>query len=181
MRFNVARLLRESVGTQKTYSIDESFAPQEETQTDHVEGHLRLVRTDAGVWVSGTLQASAHSSCSRCLQEYTTPARLHIDDVYYPTVDVNTGAHLLLPEDAESFCTIGTDHVLDITETVRQYTMIGLPMKPLCRSDCAGLCPECGVNLNEGSCSCETGRVDSRWLPLLNLASNSQGEPPRSY
>ena len=180
MQFNVARLLRESVGTQKTYSVDESFAPLEETQTDHVEGRLRLVRTDAGVWVSGTLEAFAHSSCSRCLQGYTTPARLHIDDVYYPTIDVNTGARLSLPEDGESFCTIDNDQVLDITEAVRQYTMLGLPMMPLCRSDCAGLCPECGVNLNEGSCSCETGRVDPRWLPLLNLAFSSQEEPPRS-
>ena len=180
MRFNVARLLRESVGTLKTYSVDESFAPLEETRTDHVLGRLKLMRTDTGVWVSGTLEASVRSACSRCLREFMAPARLHIDDVYYPMLDVNTGARLPLPEDGESFCTIDTDHILDITEAVRQYAMLGLPMMPLCRSDCAGLCPECGVNLNEGSCSCETGQVDPRWLPLLNLGSASHVESRRS-
>ena len=180
MRFNVARLLRESVGTQKTYSVDESFAPLEETCTSHVLGRLKLMRTDIGIWVNGTLEASTHLACSRCLQEFMAPAQLDIDDVYYPVLDMNTGERLPLPEDGETSCTIGTDQILDITESVRQYTMLGLPMMPLCRSDCAGLCPECGVNLNEESCSCETGRVDPRWQSLLNVGSASHVEPPRS-
>ena len=180
MRFNVARLLRESVGTQKIYSVDESFVPLEETCTSHVLGRLKLMRTDTGIWVNGALETSTRSACSRCLQEFMAPARFDIDDVYYPMLEVNTGARLPLPEDGESSCTIDTDHILDITEAVRQYTMLGLPMMPLCRSDCAGLCPECGVNLNEGNCSCETGRVDPRWLPLLNLGSASHVESPRS-
>ena len=180
MRFNVALLLRESVGTQKTYSVDESFAPPEETCTSHVLGQLKLMRTDIGIWVNGTLEASTRSVCSRCLQEFMASAQLQLDDVYYPMLDVNTGARLPLPKDGESSCTIGTDHILDITESVRQYTMLGLPMMPLCRSDCAGLCPECGVNLNEGSCFCETGRVDPRWLPLHDLGLASHVEPPRS-
>ena len=180
MRFNVAHLLKGAVGTKKSYSVDESFAPLEDTQTDHVQGRLSFIRTHARVWVSGALNASAVATCSRCLKEFAFAMRFQIDDVYYPTVDVNTGVALALPEDAESQCTIDAHHILDITEAVRQYTVVVLPMKPLCRPDCAGLCPQCGIDLNQATCSCNAYRVDPRWLPLLDLASSSQGRTSRS-
>lgn len=168
------------MGTLKSYSVDESFAPLEGTDTDHVLGRLELMRTDTGIWVNGTLEASVRCGCSRCLREFMAPARLYVDDVYYAMLDVNTGARLPLPEDGESACIINTNHILDITETVRQYALLALPMMPLCQSDCAGLCPECGANLNEGNCSCETGWVDPRWLPLLDLGSAFHSKSQRS-
>jgi len=170
----------EPVGTLKIYSVDESFAPLEETHTDHVMGRLKLMRTDAGIWVNGTLEASVHCACSRCLREFMAPAQLQVDDVYYPMLDVDTGARLPIPEDGEVSCIINTDHILDITEAVRQYAMLGLPMMPLCQSNCAGLCPECGANLNEKNCSCEARGVDPRWLPLLSLGFASHSESQRS-
>jgi len=100
--------------------------------------------------------------------------RFQMDDVYYPVVDVNAGIALSLPEDAESGCIIDAHHDLDITEAVRQYAAVGLPMKPLCDRDCAGLCSHCGANLNRETCSCDAQEIDSRWLPLLNLASSTQ-------
>ena len=174
MRFNVARLLKGSVGTRTTCTVDTPFASGEDTRTSHVKGSLRLMRTDAGVWVNGTLDASAGATCSRCLEESTVELRFQMDDVYYPVADVNSGVALALPEDGESCCIIDAHHVLDITEAVRQYAAVGLPMKPLCDRDCAGLCSHCGANLNRETCSCDTQEMDSRWLPLLNLASSIQ-------
>ena len=100
--------------------------------------------------------------------------RFQMDDVYYPVVDVNAGIALSLPEDAEGSCLIDAHHDLDITEAVRQYAAVGLPMKPLCDRDCAGLCSHCGTNLNRETCFCDAQEIDSRWLPLLNLASSMQ-------
>ena len=60
-------------------------------------------------------------------------------------------------------------HELDITEAVRQSVIVALPMKPLCKEDCAGLCHYCGENLNLG-CICESSEFDSRWAPLLEIA-----------
>ena len=180
MQFNVARLLMETVGTQKTYIVDESFAPLEDTQTDRVEGHLRFLRTDAGVWVTGALVAPARVTCSRCLQESSVPVRFRMDDIYYPTVDVNTGGRIPLPEEADGHCVIDSSHILDITESIRQYTRVGLPMKPMCKPECAGLCLRCGVNLNQVTCSCDSQEMDARWLPLLSMASTIDGERTRS-
>ena len=173
MRFNVVRLLKGTVGIQKSYTFDAPSALGEDTPVNHVKGSLRLMRTDAGVWVNGTLDVSSGATCSRCLEESTVELRLQMDDVYYPTVDVNTGAMVRLPEDGESSCIIDAQHVLDITEAVRQYTAVGLPMKPLCDPGCAGLCSRCGTNLNHESCSCETWEIDSRWLPLVSLTSST--------
>ena len=180
MQFNVARLLMGAVGTQETYIVDESFAPLEDTQTDRVKGQLRFLRTDVGVWVTGTLVAPARITCSRCLQESSVPVRFRMDDIYYPSIDVNTGARVPLPEEADGHCAIDRSHVLDITESIRQYTMVGLSMKPLCKPDCAGLCSRCGVNLNQATCSCDTQEMDARWLPLFSMASTIHGERTRS-
>ena len=180
MQFNVARLLKGVVGATKTYTLNASLLPLEDTQTDRVQGRFKLVRTDSGIWVSGAVVASARFTCARCLQEAPVSVPFQMDDVYYPTVDVNTGVPGPLPEDAEQHCTIDSHHVLDITESVRQYTMVNLPMIPLCRADCAGLCPHCGANLNAVTCSCEPEQADPRWRPLLELASFAGERSERS-
>ena len=174
MQFNVARLLKGTVGTHKNFFLDESFVPLKETRTDHVEGRLRLLRTDTGIWASGKLQASATVSCVRCLQDCTTQVHFTMDDVYYPKVDVNTGVNLPKPNDEDNQCFIDSQHILDISESVRQYVLLNLPMKPLCETDCAGLCSRCGMNLNQEKCSCSMDEIDPRWLPLLSTTFTTQ-------
>ena len=66
--------------------------------------------------------------------------------------------------------TMTIDQVLDLSEAVRQYALLALPMKPLCQEDCAGLCPQCGANLNGGSCSCGRDCISSPWAQLKSLA-----------
>jgi uncharacterized protein len=57
---------------------------------------------------------------------------------------------------------------------VRQYKIMALPMKPVCRKDCAGLCPQCGRNLNYATCDCQPAPPDARWAPLLALRTKSR-------
>jgi len=171
MQFNVARLLKGPVGTNQRHTLNVTFAPDEDTQTDHVQGWACLMRVDQGVWVSGSLEATAVCACSRCLQEFPLSVQFRLDDIYLPVMDVTTGASLPLPEEADPHFTIDGHHVLDITEAVRQSTILALPMKPLCQADCAGICPECGVNRNEARCACQSGGIDPRWAPLLKQFS----------
>jgi len=90
---------------------------------------------------------------------------LDIEEEYSPATDVHTGASLPLPDEPGCFI-IDEHHVLDLTEAIRQYAVLALPMKPLCRKDCAGLCPNCGHNLNRGSCDCLAHEIDPRWSKL---------------
>ncbi len=68
----------------------------------------------------------------------------------------------LANEDEEEFILM-TDSAIDADELVRSALILELPTKFLCREDCKGLCPKCGKNLNEGSCSCDTNDRDPRW------------------
>ena len=174
MQLNVARLLKGSVGTSQHCTLNVTLEPQQEAQADRVRGALCLTRVDRGVWVSGALEAKTVCACSRCLRDFRLSAQFHLDDIYFPVTDIATGAPLPLPEDADPGFTIDQHHVLDITEAVRQSTILALPMKPLCRADCAGICPECGVNRNEAPCSCQSGGIDPRWTPLLNQLTSGR-------
>ena len=65
------------------------------------------------------------------------------------------------------------DDQIDLDEVLREQFYLALPMKPLCREDCAGLCPQCGTNRNTGTCSCETEPEDPRLAPLRRLKTVS--------
>ena len=72
------------------------------------------------------------------------------------------GTEAQLPEDVNPY----NGEYIDLTETIRELLILSEPMKVLCRPDCAGLCPQCGANLNEGACSCPTDRIDPRLAVL---------------
>lgn len=166
VELNVAQLLKEPVGSTRLCRLDE--AGQTHEGASRASGDLLLTRTNRGILVQGTLRAQAEVTCGRCLEACTISLRVEFEEEYYPTVDVLTGARLPLPEGGES-TPIDEHHQLDLTEAVAQYVSLALPMKPLCREDCAGLCPVCGHNLNEGDCGCLRDGPDHRWAALRDL------------
>jgi uncharacterized protein len=172
MQFNVAQLLKESLGAQREHHLDEDFDPLEETGTSHVAGDLRLLRTDDGIWVCGVLDSNATSVCARCSETYEYPTTLNVDDVWYPVADINTGAKLSAPD--EDAFVINAHHELDLTEAIRQYAVTSVPMKPLCQPDCPGICPSCGTSLKYEQCKCSRFQSDPRWGPLLDLLVKQQ-------
>ncbi len=70
------------------------------------------------------------------------------------------------------FLPFGEDSI-DISENVHDALLLAVPIKPVCKDDCKGLCTQCGVNLNISDCSCEKNNTDSRWQALSNLANKS--------
>jgi uncharacterized protein len=94
--------------------------------------------------------------------------KIRFEEEFLPTIDAESGAPLPSPEEASVF-TIDEQHTLDLTEAVRQYSLLAIPMKTLCKKNCAGLCPTCGKNLNEGQCDCPKDDIDPRWSKLAEL------------
>jgi uncharacterized protein len=133
-----------------------------------VKGEVKLTRTDLGLLVAGTLHTDVEVPCSRCLTQFRLPLTLDIEEEYFPTIDVSSGAPVDVPNEPGCF-TIDEHHVLDLTETVRQYALTAIPIKTLCRPDCAGLCVVCGQNLNEKKCAHGMKTVDAHWAKLLDL------------
>jgi len=142
MRINVAEQLKQPIGQVRCYQISES-----NDQELPIQGEVQLLRTGRGILVTGSLKTTVKSICSRCLEEFDCTLTLDIEEEYFPNTDRP------MAEEIEGFV-IDESHVLDLTEAIRQHTLLTLPMKPICREDCAGLCPNCGHNLNRGPCYC---------------------------
>ena len=172
MRLHVSQQLRQAVGTVTTVDLQEPSLKVDDTVLHGLTGSATLLRTDRGLLVSVHAAATLHEGCSRCLADATCPVSIDFEEEYVPVVDAVTGAavHLLGPEDVFR---IGPDFILDLREGLRQYTLISEPAKPLCKPDCAGLCPACGADLNEGPCGCPP-TADERWQALAGLKTNDQ-------
>jgi uncharacterized protein len=177
MRFNVAQLLQEGVGARRNYSLDVTFEPLPETGTTRANGEITLTHMDNAVWASGPIETNAFGTCARCLNISEYSLHFRLNEEYIPTMDIYSGAPVsdnVIDETGEGTFALEVDHTLDLTEAVRQYAIVNLPMNPLCNSNCAGLCSTCGTNLNDSHCDCTT-HTDSRWSPLLDfLVTNTK-------
>ncbi len=162
MRINVAQQLKDSLGDTRYYSIDEITR-----EGFQLQGELKLIRTDRSILVVGRFGTVVSCACGRCLETFECPLEFGIEEEYFPAGDMRTSP---VAEDVDGFV-IGGDHILDISEAVRQNILIELPSMPLCQVECRGLCHKCGHNLNYGPCHCVGEQGDSHWTPLRVLLS----------
>lgn len=173
MQYNIAQLLKEPIGATRSYRLKDEMAAEQGSGADHISGSVQFLRTHQGVLARGEVDAQIGQTCGRCLREFTGSSRLLVEEEFFPQVDVNTGRRLILPADADGMV-IDANHILDLTETLRQSVVAAQPMKPLCREDCSGLCPECGANRNDEICTCGDGVRDPRWGALASLLRESE-------
>lgn len=171
MQYNVAQLLKEATGAVRNVDVEGETAGPEGGAVIY-QGRVEFLRTHQGLLVRGQVAASVPLTCGRCLNEFKLPASLDVEEEFFPLVDVNTGRRVAFPADYEG-TPIDTNHVLDLTEILRQYSIAGQPIKPLCRADCSGLCQECGADLNLEECKCGEAPVDPRWGALTALLNQS--------
>ena len=166
MHFNVSQLVRETSGSTREHDVEDRITYRGDLI--EVRGSIRFVRTDKGVWVTALLNTQVESECGRCLDPYAQTVDVTIDEEAVPLLDPFNGHRIVDDLDPEENLVIDEDNILDLVETARQYISLGLPMSPLCRMDCAGICAGCGINLNDRSCTCVHVQRDSRWGPLLD-------------
>jgi len=132
-----------------------------------VTGKVSLLRTDAGILVRGAVQTEVELACSRCLVGFVQQVIARIEEEFtasgqFATDRRETG------EPADPALLIDELHTLDLGEVIRQQLLLALPSRPLCREDCAGLCPQCGQDINQGPCGC-VKEPDPRWDGLHDL------------
>ncbi len=168
MEFHVAGLLREPVGATRHHSVNNE--PPLRT------GSVELVRTPGAILVRVEAEVIIEADCSRCLAPFGYQVEVAFEEEYFQQVDVVTGARLPRERVDEDEFRIGSDHIIDITEAVRQYSEASAEMRPLCRPDCPGLCQHCGKDLGIEACACEGPPIDSRWLTLSALKQSRDGQ-----
>jgi uncharacterized protein len=170
MEINVSQQLKAPIGTVREYDIAEAADILGTGESTRIEGGVKLTRTNRGILVQGSLKADIPVDCSRCLKVFDCPLAIKMEEEYFPVIDVNSGTPLEIPDEPGSF-TIDEHHILDLREAIRQNALLAIPMKPLCREDCAGLCQVCGKDLNEESCDCDREEIDPRWSKLAQSFS----------
>jgi len=170
--YNVAQLLKDGVGAVRERAIDGEIDDIDENNPGpvHLGGTALLVRTPRGVLVTGHAETTLVLACRRCLEPARTDVAIDFDEEFIATVDVETGTSLPLTEDDDQASLIDDQHILDLTEVLRQYIVIESTGSGLCQPDCKGLCPVCGSNLNLDMCQCDRTVIDPRWAALSKLA-----------
>jgi len=169
-QFNVAQLLKSPVGVVREYDIEATVPSlaQDVHLVSVVMGRVRLTRLKSGILAQGHFSVETELSCDRCLRLFSLPIEFDLEEQFAPVIDVNTGKWLQI-EESDPALLIDVHHILDLEEVFRQAIYLSLPMHPVCRVDCRGLCPQCGCDLNEGPCNCSGDEIDPRWLALRGL------------
>jgi DUF177 domain-containing protein len=116
----------------------------------------------------GTVVTELELPCSRCLEPFRLPVATPFDLRYLPASEVSSDGEREV-DDADLETSYYEHDAIDLNELMREQFYLALPMKPLCLDDCRGLCPQCGTNLNTGSCNCAPVWEDPRLAPLKNL------------
>ncbi len=166
MQYNIAQLLKAQIGSDLAIQLDDELDLEsvDEIIVEPVVGDLRFQHTNQGILVTGECETTVELQCARCLEPFDLPIKIELDELYRPTVDVASGMPLRNIDDGDDSFTIDEHHHIDLGDAIRQQILLTLPMQPICREDCRGLCPTCGVNRNTTPCSCETD---------LNASANS--------
>ena len=132
-----------------------------------VAGRLSVRKAENEIVVAGELSAALRMECSRCLAKFEVRLDLPVHVVYDPAEDTGKSKHELHGDEMDTSFYRGDE--LDLGELVQEQVVLSMTMKPLCREDCRGLCPVCGIDLNEGKCSCGSQEVDPRLAVLKKL------------
>lgn len=127
--------------------------------------HLLIRPVGKDYHLTGELFVPLVLECSRCLEPFHHPMSLNLSwmvrrvAALSPEEELSDEEFEILPEAQE----------LDFTARIRESIIFNLPVKPLCRPDCRGICPLCGRNLNLGDCACRREGADPRWDGLRRL------------
>ena len=155
--------------------VEKRYEPSlfQETESFRVVSPVTLSfdvdRQEAGRYrVAGHLTGALELPCSRCLEPFVLPVATDFDLRYVPRAE-NTGEGEEEVEEDDLSTAFYDNDEIDLRHLVMEQFQLVLPMKPLCKEDCKGLCPTCGTNLNTGTCDCHAQWSDPRFDALKQL------------
>jgi uncharacterized protein len=141
------------------------IADEENIESDIIHSpvqiQLRVDKVGAEVMIRGNLTAEADLQCSRCACDFHSVLTIPVDAVYHPVEELKGDENHEVASDELNIDFYSGDE-FDIHSLINEQVMLALPMKPLCSDICKGICPECGTDLNTGTCTCSTHTVDPR-------------------
>lgn len=175
MIISVAPLLKQHIGSHISYAFAEDPVDPKGENADVLEAGFQSIdarvtatHTDPGALLEGDASGGTDQQCSRCLRPIRVTVAANFAEQYYATVAVASDAKLDAPPVELDAKTIGSDFLIDLSPLIAEELILAMPVKPLCREDCKGLCSECGEDLNERPHE-HNEIVDERWSKLSKL------------
>lgn len=134
LKFNVAQLLREAIGARRDYDFAEDRLPLDTTLVlRNIAGSVRFTRTAGGVYAHIQARGAVRLVCVRSLEEFDQLVELDISEELHSVIDVTTGVGLPKPSEEDPFF-LDELHMADIGEVIREYTLLELPLNPVCEA-----------------------------------------------
>jgi uncharacterized protein len=138
-----------------------------------VRVHIRATMVDARVLIEGKVETIAKLLCSRCLAPYELAIESEFSVTASPETCAAPDQHEreeveLSAEEIDTF--LYTGNRIDLDDEVAQQIIMALPIKPLCKKACKGLCNRCGADLNHGTCGCEKEKANNPFDVLKKLS-----------
>ncbi len=143
LKINVGFLLNQAIGTSRDIHIEQAeLQLTPEIALKDFQGVARIGRTPQGILVQADFTTTMTAECVRCLEEYQQPLQASFKELFAFGSRSVTESGLYVPEDGN----------IDLTPLVREFILLEMPIKPLCKEDCKGLCVICGEDLNTNTC-----------------------------
>ena len=165
--YPLAGLLAEPAGTERRYDIHGATIklPDDLRLAEPIDGRLRVVRTNRGVYVDAELTTAIAGECSRCLRDIEVPTRVEVREEVLPTLDLATGHRLDMHAEPDA-ARLTEHHDLDLAALAGEAISLAEPIAPLCEPDCPGLCATCGARLGPGHAEHPDEEIDPRLAAL---------------
>ncbi len=160
LRLNVGFLLNKDVGDSRNFEFEEpSLLIGDDLVISDLRGSVRLSRTGQGIYIKGFLQGNIDLECVRCLSEYKQVLSADLDELFDYPPKATSDPHLTISDDA----------ILDLGPILRENFLLDIPIQPICRIECMGLCPVCGEVITEEHQSHPEEDIDPRLAVLKTL------------
>lgn len=159
-RLNVGFIVHEEIGRNHDFPFEfDKIILGDDLELHNFEGIINVGKTPQGLVVQADFSAETKLSCVRCLCDFNHELDWSFTELYAFDQRSETDSGLILPEDAH----------IELAELLREYAILEIPISPICKPDCQGLCAECGQNLNEKDCGHRPEENSSPFAKLKDL------------
>ena len=159
-RINVGFIAHEEIGRHHDFPFEfDKIKLGDDFELRDFSGVINISRTPQGLFARAEFAAKTTLECVRCLTEFDHRIAWTFEELYAFDARSVTDSGLILPEDGQ----------IDVAELLREYALLEIPISPICKADCQGLCIECGQNLNLKDCGHSQEDNDSPFAVLKDL------------
>ncbi len=159
-RINVGFIAHEEIGRNHDFPFEfDKILLGDDLEMRSFEGIVNISRTPQGLFMQADFSAETTLECVRCLTDYDHELEWSFSELYAFDNRSETESELILPEDG----------YIELAVLLREFALLEVPISPICKPDCQGLCSECGQNLNEKDCGHSPEENDSPFAKLKDL------------